>query len=186
MNEDRLQFRAEENVGTVMRDVQRFDTQPVAAENQAAPRFRPHGKSKHAAQPGKAFQVPFEERMQDNLRVAAGLETVSAIFQFLAKFTVIVDLAVENDDGVAIFGRDRLIACGEIDDLESSRSQRDGVRLKNSLLVRPPMQKSGRGPADAIRLRHPIGLRKTRYPAQSWYYSLATSGTNHCFRSAQF
>ena len=40
--------------------------------------------------------------MENRLRVAVGAEAMPALFQFPAQFQVIVDLAIENDDGAAI------------------------------------------------------------------------------------
>ena len=52
---------------------------------------------------------------------------------------MVVDLAVERDGGVAIVADDRLIAAGQIDDLQSDGAQSCFAALENPLLVRSAM-----------------------------------------------
>ena len=99
----------------------------------------PQRHREHPAQPRETFRVPLEERIQNRFGVAVGAEAISALFQFPAQFQVIVDLAVEDDDGVAVFGHDGLIAALDVDNLQPRRAQRDGVGLKDALLVRTAM-----------------------------------------------
>ncbi len=102
-------------------------------------RLAPQRHREHPAQPREAVRVPLEERVQNRFGVAVGAEAMSALFQFAAQFQVIVDLAVEDDDGVAILGQDGLIAALHVDDLQPRRAQRDSLGLKDALLVRAAM-----------------------------------------------
>ncbi len=104
MNQDGLQFRAEVQVVAAARDVQRFDPHAIASQHQAAVGLTPQRHREHPAQPRETLRVPLQERIQNRFGVAAGAEAISALFQFPAQFQVIVDLAVEDDDGVAILG----------------------------------------------------------------------------------
>ena len=92
----------------------------------------PRSREKHSG-------VPLEERIQNRFGIAAGAEAIPALFQFAAQFQVIVDLAVEDDDGVAILGNDGLISARNVDNLQARRAQRDGFGLKDALLVRTAM-----------------------------------------------
>ncbi len=74
---------------------------------------------------------------------------MAALLQFPAQFQVIVDLAVKDDDGIAIRGYDGLIAAVDVDDLQARRAQRDGLGLKDALLIRAAMSESGNGTLDA-------------------------------------
>jgi hypothetical protein len=47
---------------------------------------------------------------------------MSPLFQFPAQFPVIVNLAIEDDDGIAIFGDNRLIAALHVDDFQPRRA----------------------------------------------------------------
>ena len=84
--------------------------------------FTPQRHREHAAQPRETLGVPLEERIQNRFGIAAGAEAISALLQFPAQLQVIVDLAVKDDDGVAIFGYDGLISTLNVDDLQASRA----------------------------------------------------------------
>ena len=60
---------------------------------------------------------------------------MTAPFELRAQFQVVVNLAVEDDYSVAVFGNDRLAAGIEIDDLQPRRAERNGARFENALLV---------------------------------------------------
>ena len=80
--------------------------------------------------------------MQNRFGVAVGVEAMAALFQIPAQFQVIVDFAVKGDDGVAVLGQDGLIAALDVDNLEPRRAQRDGLGLKDALLIRAAMNES--------------------------------------------
>src|SRR5580698_2157876 len=102
MNQDRFQLRAEVQVVTNARDIERFDPHAIASQHQPAVSLLPEGYREHPAQTRETFRVPLEERMEDSFGVAVGAAAMSALFQVPAQCQVIVDLAVEYDDGVAI------------------------------------------------------------------------------------
>ena len=118
MHENGFQLRAEEQIRAVPRDVERLDAHAVAGQHQALARFGPQRDREHAAQPRETVGVPFEKRRQHRFGIGAGAEPVAAPFQFRAQFRVVVDLAVEGDNRVAVLGKDRLVAGIEVDDLE--------------------------------------------------------------------
>lgn len=60
-------------------------------------------------------------------------------FQCAPQFKVVIDFAVKDDDRIAIFGDNRLIASREIDDFQAGRAQRDLGGLENALLIWPAM-----------------------------------------------
>ena len=47
-----------------MRDVERFDAEAIAGEDQAARRFGPESDGEHAAQPGEALRIPFKKGVE--------------------------------------------------------------------------------------------------------------------------
>jgi hypothetical protein len=69
---------------------------------------------------------------------------------------VIVNLAVEGDPGIAIFGKYRLIAGGKIDDFQACRSDGKKARLKYALLVRSPVNQRIRRFPDSLGRRGPV------------------------------
>ena len=52
------------------------------------------------------------------------MKPMAQFLQLGAHFEVVIDFAVEDDDRVAIFGRDGLIAVFEIEDFQPRRAQR--------------------------------------------------------------
>jgi hypothetical protein len=77
-------------------------------------------------------------------------EAAAEPFQLAAHLSVIVDLAIEDDDGAAIFGSEGLGAGFEADDLQARGGQRDRAGLEDALLVRPAVQEGGGGGADPL------------------------------------
>ncbi len=60
-------------------------------------------------------------------------------FQLFADLGVIVNFAVEDNDGIAVFGAHRLIAAGEINDLQPHRAHRSIGRFMHAVLIRAAM-----------------------------------------------
>ena len=71
-------------------------------------------------------------------------------FQFGAQFQVIVDFAVEDDYGVAVRRKDRLIAAFQVNNFQAGGAERAYFGLENALLVGAAMDKGRRGAPDAV------------------------------------
>ena len=63
---------------------------------------------------------------------------------------MVVDFAVEDDDGIAIVRKDGLIAGREVNNLEPGCAQRAIGRAKDSLLIRSAMKQGTGGLANAL------------------------------------
>src|SRR5215467_2112047 len=76
-------------------------------------------------------------------------------FQLAAQLVIVIDFAVENQNDVAVVADHRLIAVGEIHDLQPNRAQRHATRLPGPLLIGTSMSQRARDLLDplAIRLR---------------------------------
>ncbi len=75
--------------------------------------------------------------MQNDFSIAMALKARPGSFKLVAQFIVIEDLAVEDNDHVAIRADQRLIAALEIEDAQSSCAERDQLRFKAALVIRP-------------------------------------------------
>src|SRR5579863_2425714 len=139
-----------------MRDVERFDAEAIARENQAARGFGPQSDREHAAQAGEALRIPFEKSMENGFGVRVRLETMAERFQFGAQFQMIVDFAVEDDYSVAIRGEDGLVAAFEVNNFQAGGAERAHFRAEDALLVRSAMDEGRRGAPDAIWVGRPI------------------------------
>src|SRR5271157_1785930 len=67
-------------------------------------------------------------------------KAVAALFQLAPQLRVVVDLAIEDDHGIAVFGNDGLVTGFQVDDLQARGCQRYAVGFKDTLLVRPTVQ----------------------------------------------
>src|SRR5580700_7032599 len=87
-------------------------------------------------------------------------------FQFGAQFEVIVDFAVEDDYGVAIGRKDRLVAAFEVNNFQARGAEGADFGAKDALLVRSAMDEGRRGAPDAVWIGRPIFMRETDDAAQ--------------------
>src|SRR5438552_143207 len=97
-----LQLRTKMQVQAGAADVQGFDAHSVTREHQPLPGLTPNRNCKHAAQTGKASNIPLEESAQHKLGIATRAETIPGLLQLLSKLAVVVDLLVEHDNGVTL------------------------------------------------------------------------------------
>src|SRR5690348_3017613 len=104
--------------------------------------------------------------MKNRFRVAARVESVAQPFEFLAQLAVVVDLAVEDDNGISVLGRHRLISGIQVYDFQPRGAQRNEIRLVNSLMVRPAMDQGGNRILNAVRLDSSFPMSKTSNSAQ--------------------
>src|SRR6266478_5127402 len=147
-------------------EVQRLDSEAVAREKQSPCILRPNRERKHAAQTREAIFVPLQKGAQNYLGVAAGLEFFTVRFQFGAQFPVVVNLAVEDQDGVSVFADHGLIARVKVDDFEAHGPQRNSLRFIRALLVRTSMNQRVGGRVNARAVEGTVSMRKPGYAAQ--------------------
>src|SRR5690242_2123252 len=105
-------------------------------------------------------------------------------FEFGADFEVVVNLAVEDDDRIAIFREDRLVSSGEIDNFEPGRAETAACRAIDALLIWATMTQRVSCPRDALWTRIPTFRCESDYAAQvlsaSWggAYNLEQAGNS--------
>src|SRR5208282_6915903 len=87
-------------------------------------------------------------------------------FEFGAQFQVIVDFAVEDDYGVAIRRKDRLITAFEVNNFQAGGAEGADFGLEDALLVGAAMDEGRRGAPDAVRIGRPIFMGETGDAAQ--------------------
>jgi hypothetical protein len=131
-------------------DVERLDAKAVAAQDEAAARVAPERDGEHAAEPFEAGNIPLEEGVEDGLGVAVRVEAMAEGFELFAELEVVIDLAIEDNDSVAIVRIDGLVAATEIDNFEASRTQATSDGLVHTLLVGTAVEEGVRCPRDAL------------------------------------
>src|SRR5579864_7899152 len=89
--------------------------------------------------------------MQDRFRVAACAERMPLPGKLRHQLGIVVDLAVEHNDGGFIFIEDRLLPAAQINDAQTAMAQADIPIEKISVVIRATMrQRSRHAPQDAF------------------------------------
>ena len=110
--------------------------------------------------------VPFEECAKDRLGIAVRMKSMAKLFQLGSHLEVIVDFPIEDDNCVAVFGRDGLVAVFEVNNFQARGAHRADLGLINPELVGSAVdQGRGRVP-NAIRRWRPIFMSKSDNSAQ--------------------
>jgi hypothetical protein len=107
------------------REVEGFDAHAIAAQHQAAGGDGPQGHGEHATQARKGAGIPFQECVQHGFGVALRMEAMAEAFELGTQFQMIVDLPVEDNDGVSVVTQDGLLASLNIDNFQASRAEGD-------------------------------------------------------------
>ncbi len=135
MLQDGFQLAAEIDVVAVAEVIERLDAHAIAGEQEAFTRLGPDGHCEHAAHPGKAVGVPLQEGAQDGFGIAVAAEAMAQRFQVAADLQVIVDLAVEGDDGVGVVTSEGLVAAAQVDNFQAHRAKGGFAAFENPLLI---------------------------------------------------
>ena len=95
---------------------------PRSEQHAAAPVVDHEGP--HAVEPAQAFRAPLSVGREQDFGVAGGAEAVAGGPQLLPQLDVVVDLAVEDDDKLAILRAHRLMTGGaQVQDGESAKPE---------------------------------------------------------------
>src|SRR5882762_1010632 len=130
-----LQLRTKMKVHAGAANVHGFDAHSVTREHQPLPGLTPNRNCKHAAQTGKASNIPLEKGAQHKLGIAIRAEMIPGPLQLLSKLDVVVDLAVEKDNGVTVRAFKGLVPGCKVDDSQPNRAERNVLRFVGSLLI---------------------------------------------------
>src|SRR5258708_8518674 len=124
---DRFNFGSEVEISLVERIVKRLLAQAVAGQDQFAFGLVVDGEGEHATQFLDAVGSHFFVEMNNDFGVAVGAEAMATAFELGANVEEVVDLAVVNDPGAAVFIEDWLVAAGEVDDAEAAHAETSAV-----------------------------------------------------------
>ncbi len=112
-----LDLRGEAERPAVVCGVERLDAVGVAGEKELAPLLVPDRESEHAAQPVHHRSAVARVEVQQRFGIGGRAEAHALGLEFGAQRPVIVDLAVEGDDDVAVGAGHRLGgAVGQVED----------------------------------------------------------------------
>ena len=149
--EQSLDLRCARESMTAAAVVQRLLAEMIARREQPAALRVPQHKCKHPAQvPQQIVAVPLVKG-ENHFAVAAGAECVADLaFQSLAMLLVIVDFAVADQPDGAVGVGERLVTAGEIDDGETSMTERGEGVVMNALSVGTAMAQSTQHALDEL------------------------------------
>ena len=109
--------------------------------------------------------------MEHRFCIAMSVKGVAARFESFADFQVVIDFAVENNDGVTISGVNRLIPPGQINDLQTGGTQIALAGFVNALLIGAAMNQSRSRLSNTLRFGEPTLRCETEYAAQILFQS---------------
>jgi hypothetical protein len=109
-----------------LRQVERFDAEPVAGQDQPPGVLLDDGEGEHAVEAVHTGRAPLLVSLEDDLGVGVGQEVVAEGAQFLPQFPVVVDAAVEDTDHPPLgVGHGLGAALGQSDDLQAAVAEGD-------------------------------------------------------------
>ena len=122
-----------------LRVQQRFLSHAIARQEKRFRAFIPNRKSKHPPQVLWTISSPLVVGVNDSFSVTVGIELVAELFELLAQFAIVVDLAVENNPRRAVLIMNRLLSVCEIDDREPPHRQSHPIAEIETVIVRTTM-----------------------------------------------
>src|SRR6266550_1095378 len=112
----------------------------------------------HAVQPGEAFRAPMAVGGEQDLSVAGRAEAVAGGAELVAQLDIVVDLAVEDDDKLAILRGHRLMAGGtQVEDGETAKPEAHLVIEVQARVIRASVRDALRHSGEGHRVRLSTG-----------------------------
>ena len=123
----------------MQRVMHRLFAEAVAGDSQLAFRLVVDREREHAAQFLHALGAHVFVKMKDAFGIGFRREAMAAAFEVGTKLGKIVDFAVEDDPGAAVFVKDGLVAGGEIDDGKPAHAEARAIGYVDAFIVRAAM-----------------------------------------------
>src|SRR6516225_2388165 len=114
--QDCFDFGGKEDVLSNVTEIKRFYADAIPSQHEALFGFGPDRQRKHSSKAGETLNVPFAKCMQHDFRVAGRYEPIADVLKEATQFGVIINFAVEHQDGVTIITDNRLIASDKVND----------------------------------------------------------------------
>src|SRR5690606_5830159 len=163
--EQRLDLGGEHEPVARLGVVERLDAEPVAGQEQPAPRPVPQREGEHPPQPVDAAVAVVLVEVRHDLGVALGAQAVAGAPERLGRLAVVVDLAVEDERHAAVLVRHRLPAAGEVDDRQAVHAHHDRPLGEGAAVVGPAVDDGVEHRGQGLRRGRPIERVVARDPA---------------------
>src|SRR5579862_6117269 len=119
--------------------MQRLLAQSVACQQKLLFAFVIDCEGKHASQLLHAIWTHLFVEMNDYFGVSVGAELVTVRDELGPELGEVIDFAVEDDPGAAVFIEHRLVATGKINDAQTAHAEPGAVLDEDALIVGPAM-----------------------------------------------
>ena len=119
VHEQALKLGTEQQPAAGLSIVQRLYAQAISRQENAFFAKVGNGEGKHAVEMLEHVDAHLVVEMDEHFRIAIGAEAMPFGLQLTPQLSVIIDFAIEGDDGRAIGAHHGLIAIFEINDLQS-------------------------------------------------------------------
>ena len=95
----------------------------------------PNDEREHTAQVLDTIITKLFIRMNNGLGIAIGVEVMPALLKFFAKFKVVIDFSIEDDENALIFVKNGLMATSQVNNREATHTQGNSIAYPGSLVV---------------------------------------------------
>ncbi len=171
--QERLGLRGEGELPLGERVVKRFDAEGIARNDQPLGAAVPERQGKHALELLQERIALLLVEMDDDLGIAARGELVARLLETGPQLAEVVDLAVADDDEIAVLVADRLMAAGDVDDRQPPHAEEQLIVDEATLVVGSSMQNGaaharehgGIGPSRTAQTQHAVDSAHDTLPA---------------------
>src|SRR6185369_14253054 len=130
MGQQNFRLRSEEQRVVKHAPVKRLLSESIARDQQTASAAVPQSEGEHAVELSDHSVAVLFIQVRQDFSVGSAAKCMSAFFEFRAQLAIVVDFAVEDHGDAPVFVENRLFACDEIDDGESSHAKCYAGRYK--------------------------------------------------------
>lgn len=109
--------------------------------------------------------------MEHRFCIAMSVKAVTARFESFADFEVVIDFTVEDDDGIAVGGVNRLISPSQINDFQTGGAQIALAGFVDALLIGAAMNQRRSRLSNTVRFGEPTLRCESEYAAQMLFQS---------------
>ena len=119
--------------------IQRLLAKAVTGREKAPTLPVPNGEREHTAQVLDTIITKLFIRMNNGLGIAIGVKVMPTLLKFFAKFKVVIDFSIVDDENALIFVKYGLVTTRHVNNRETAAAQCCPITYPDSLVVWPTM-----------------------------------------------
>jgi len=160
VGKERPHLGAEHKPPVALGEIEGLLPHPVSGGKEGLPFGVPEHKGEHPVEMGQAVFAVLLVGVNDHLGIGTAREPMTPSLEDLGQLAEVVDFAIEDDAERAALVGDRLLAGGEIDDLQPAVAESNGSVDEVAFLVGPAVAQSGRHAVNEIWIGAPLIQRE--------------------------